>query len=341
MAGNQQLRRAITAARSGRELLARDLFLEIVAADPQNELAWIWLAGLLDTLDDRIEACQKVLAINPFNLSIRRYLSPLLAEKEKILAEKKLIADRRLEEARACLKAKKTDEALYLLRGLTRAEIVNPEAWRALAEFSPQLEEQIHALKNLLRLLPGDVQARKTLEHRQHYQQNPLEFAALYEEQGNFEQAISEYNRAAQLSSSTHQWDEIYWKINRIEKLRREKIVHVSPAISIARLTLGPVLVYLAFMLIQVGIWPFAHPEPLLWMGFVWVLLGSLMIALTTVHSPERLKQILSQQFGANGLPVARSALVLGWFLVLLPYGLLLTVALLRLSKLISFRFPG
>jgi hypothetical protein len=101
------------------------------------------------------------------------------------------------------------------------------------------------------------------------------------------------------------------------------------------------VLVYLAFMLIQVGIWPFAHPEPLLWMGFVWVLLGSLMIALTTVHSPERLKQILSQQFGANGLPVARSALVLGWFLVLLPYGLLLTVALLRLSKLISFRFPG
>jgi hypothetical protein len=53
------LQRAITTARAGRELMAREMFLEIVKSEPHNELAWLWLVGLLDERDERIYACEK------------------------------------------------------------------------------------------------------------------------------------------------------------------------------------------------------------------------------------------------------------------------------------------
>jgi tetratricopeptide (TPR) repeat protein len=321
------LQRAIETAHAGRELMAREMFLDIVEAEPQNELAWLWLVGLLDELDERIYACKKVLAINPANTDVRQYLAPLLAEKQKAQDAEKLCAKQQLQQAHELFRAKKSDHALYIVRGLTRLEIVSPDAWRTLADFAPQIEEQIHALRNLLKLAPGDAQAQEKLQQLEHYQQNPLEVAALYEEQGQLEKAIAAYNRAALLPDMKNQWDAIYWKISRLQNLRQEKIIHISPVVSIARLTFGPALLYLALTLVQVGNTPFAPPYPLLWVGLIWVLLGGFMSALATVHSSERLKTILAKGFGASGIPVARSALAIGWILILLPYVLLFVVA--------------
>lgn len=340
MEPNRQLQAAISAARSGRELWARELFLEIVAAEPRNELAWLWLVGLLDRLEDQIEACEKVLEINPANTSAQKHLRQLLAEDQKVRAEKQRQAREKLTEARHRLQAQRTEDGLYLLRGLTRAETVDPEAWRTLAEYAPSLEEQIYALKNLLRLQPDDLHAQKDLETREHYQKNPLEFATLYEEQGKLDLAIVEYERAARQPEAKDQWDALYWKIRRLEALKHDKIVHVPPLISIIRLTFGPVLVYLAFLLVQVGIWPFAHPEPLLWLGLLWCLLGSLLIALASVHSPERLQALLARRFGSGSLPVARSGVLIGRFLVFFAFVILLTSAGLRLAHILHWSLP-
>lgn len=331
------LQQAIATARAGHELMAREMFLEIVESEPYNELAWLWLVGLLDELDERIYACKKVLAINPANTHVREYLAPLLAEKQKTQATEKLRAEQQLQRARELFKAQKNDDALYIIRGLTRADIVSPQAWQALAVFAPKIEEQIYALKNLLKLTPDDAPAREKLQQLEHYQKNPLEVAALYEEQGQLEKAIDAYNRAALLPEMKHQWDAIYWKISRLQNLRHEKITHISPVVSIARLTFGPPLLYLALTLVQVGNTPFAPPYPLLWVGLVWVLFGGFMIALSTVHSPERLKSILSKGLGANGIPVARSALVIGWILILLPHVLLFVVAYQHFVSRIEF----
>ena len=65
------LSQAIQAARSGREMTARNLFQDVVHLDPSNETAWMWLSGLLDPLEDRIMACERVLTINPGNQQIR------------------------------------------------------------------------------------------------------------------------------------------------------------------------------------------------------------------------------------------------------------------------------
>ncbi|MCJ7435460.1 MAG: hypothetical protein MUO77_18415 [Anaerolineales bacterium] len=71
------IQQAITAAHNGEEHRARDLFLEIVSLDPRNELAWMWLSGLFESIDEQISACEKVLAINPGNTRTRAYLNEL------------------------------------------------------------------------------------------------------------------------------------------------------------------------------------------------------------------------------------------------------------------------
>jgi len=76
-----QLGRAIKAAREGRRVEARDMLLQVVDADPQNESAWIWLTGLVDDLEDKIIACENVLTINPSNERVRAYLNQLLQKK--------------------------------------------------------------------------------------------------------------------------------------------------------------------------------------------------------------------------------------------------------------------
>lgn len=71
------MRSAIELARAGNKSDARDIFMRVVDDDPQNELAWMWLAGLVDSLEDKIIACENVLVINPSNAKVQAYLDKL------------------------------------------------------------------------------------------------------------------------------------------------------------------------------------------------------------------------------------------------------------------------
>lgn len=57
----------IDAARNNNPILARQSFRQVLAEDPNNELAWMWLAQVVDLDDQRREALQNVLRINPDN----------------------------------------------------------------------------------------------------------------------------------------------------------------------------------------------------------------------------------------------------------------------------------
>jgi hypothetical protein len=73
----EQLQQAINAARNGDRGRARTLFQDVIQADPRNELAWMWLSGLYESVDDQIWACENVLRINPRNARVRDYLEKL------------------------------------------------------------------------------------------------------------------------------------------------------------------------------------------------------------------------------------------------------------------------
>lgn len=87
MTSSERLLEAVTLARAGRKFEARQMLLALTDEDPQNELAWIWLTGLVDSLEDKIIACENVLSINPANQKVRAYLSDLKARQAELQRE--------------------------------------------------------------------------------------------------------------------------------------------------------------------------------------------------------------------------------------------------------------
>lgn len=81
MAGNPDLQRklkaGIEAAQQGDKRTARNLLKQVLAEDEKNELAWMWLASAVETLEERRACLQKVLQINPDNTRAREALSRL------------------------------------------------------------------------------------------------------------------------------------------------------------------------------------------------------------------------------------------------------------------------
>ncbi len=83
----QLLRDGMGAAREGDRRRARALFEQVIAADPNHEKAWYWLAAVMDTDQERIKALKKVVAINPGNDRARQLLEKLQARYDDVFAE--------------------------------------------------------------------------------------------------------------------------------------------------------------------------------------------------------------------------------------------------------------
>lgn len=62
-----KLAQGIEAAKAGDRVTAQDLLYDVVAEDPRNEAAWVWLSYVADTIPDRKICLENVLTINPAN----------------------------------------------------------------------------------------------------------------------------------------------------------------------------------------------------------------------------------------------------------------------------------
>jgi hypothetical protein len=74
---------AIAAAREGDKDRARLLLEEVVAADPQNEKAWYWLASVAETDEQRRLYLGNVIQINPNNERAQAILARLETRQEE------------------------------------------------------------------------------------------------------------------------------------------------------------------------------------------------------------------------------------------------------------------
>ena len=83
---DRKIRAAIALARAGRRRQARELFLQVVEEHPHHEVAWLWLVGLVDEVEDQIVALENVLVINPENHRARARLERLRRMKEATAA---------------------------------------------------------------------------------------------------------------------------------------------------------------------------------------------------------------------------------------------------------------
>ena len=71
------LQKGIAAARSGRSIEAQQLLQQVVKADPGNEMAWLWLSGLVATNKQKHACLEQVLRANPENIYARAGLARL------------------------------------------------------------------------------------------------------------------------------------------------------------------------------------------------------------------------------------------------------------------------
>lgn len=338
MSSAETLQRAIQAARAGRKEEARDLLIEIVDADPQNEMAWMWLAGLVDSLEDRIIACENVLTINPANEKVRTYLTQLQQKRDSSLAKKNLAdATRLLNEAKAHAVALSFRSALQLARQAVEKHELYEDAWLLIGRISPDIDQRVMALEKAYEINPSNPDTASTLKQVRYLKTNPMNAAAQLEQSGKLDEALEAYQALASKARSSQEFDQIYRQIIRIEGLQKEKIRYVAPASSIARLTFSWPSVYLSLALVQMGLNPFAHPAFYLLLGLPFVVLGSFLLALAEVRSRHVVWQTLFDEHG-DGSDFARLVMAtVGWFLILLPHILLVLDSLNRLR---NFKIP-
>ncbi|MBE2184108.1 MAG: hypothetical protein IAE89_11825, partial [Anaerolineae bacterium] len=71
------LRQGVDAARSGDKLTARRLLQQVLLNDKNNITALMWMASVVDTLEDRRAYLQRVLQVDPNNERAREALRRL------------------------------------------------------------------------------------------------------------------------------------------------------------------------------------------------------------------------------------------------------------------------
>ncbi len=341
MSSTEVLQRAIQAARAGRKVEARDLLIELVEIEPRNEMAWMWLSGLVDSPEDQIIACENVLTINPANEKVRAHLAGLRRQYQTFLERKSLEdAAALLAQANEYTKRNDLDTALQLAMQAVEKRENCEEAWLLIGRISSDINQQIAALEKAFKLNPSNKQTASALKELRYLRANPMDAAARLEEMGKLKEALKAYEVQAAVAKNLRDFDHIQKQIIRIKRLQEENIPHVTPASSIARLTSTWPLLYLSLTLIQMGLNPWKYPNFYLWLGLPLVILGGFMLSLAEVRSHHVVWQKLFQEQGI-GSSLARSVTAAtGWFLVLIPHVLLILDSLNRLRNFVIPPLP-
>lgn len=149
----QLLRKGIVAAKAGDKNLARALLFEAIKVNPRNEPAWLWLASVAETLEDRVSCLQRVLEFNPSHERALQWLT----EGRRNLAQDLLV------KGVAAAKAKDVQAARALLERATEHDPANELAWLWLASVTSVAEDKISILQRVLDINPESEHALKSI----------------------------------------------------------------------------------------------------------------------------------------------------------------------------------
>lgn len=86
------VQRGITASRENRKDFASQCFQQALAHDNENELAWMWLASVADSAEEKTAHLEKVLMLNPENETARASLRAVRHQMSQALLKKANVA---------------------------------------------------------------------------------------------------------------------------------------------------------------------------------------------------------------------------------------------------------
>jgi len=82
-ADGTDLQAGIAALKRGDRAQAHNLLLRVVTAEENNEKAWLWLSGAVDSVEEQRICLENVLALNPDNKTARRGLAKLRRQEQE------------------------------------------------------------------------------------------------------------------------------------------------------------------------------------------------------------------------------------------------------------------
>jgi twitching motility two-component system response regulator PilG len=141
------LRDGIAAAKAGDKALTRRLLQEAVQQQPDNEAAWLWLAGVGESPQNCLASLERVLTINPHN--------------QRALAG---IASARLQAGIAEAKAGNKATASRHLTAVVKQEPGNELAWLWLAGVAEDPASMMTYLQRVLDINPKNERAREGMK---------------------------------------------------------------------------------------------------------------------------------------------------------------------------------
>jgi twitching motility two-component system response regulator PilG len=146
---SHMLEEGISAALAGNKARARQLLSQGVTADPGNETAWMWLAGVAETPEQTTHALETVLKLNPDNDRAKTGLRQT-----------------RMKAAQEAIKRQDSRAAWQWLSDAARAEPNSEEIWLALASAGAAIssEAAVKCLQRVLEINPSNERARAGLE---------------------------------------------------------------------------------------------------------------------------------------------------------------------------------
>jgi hypothetical protein len=74
---SEKVQQAIQLIKAGDKQEGRQILADVLARDPKNETAWLWMAGVVDSDEQRLYCVKEVLKINPSNQAAQQALDSL------------------------------------------------------------------------------------------------------------------------------------------------------------------------------------------------------------------------------------------------------------------------
>jgi len=319
MSTSTLLKEAIETVKAGQRKYACELFLELVTREPTNEMAWIWLSGLLEEPEDRLKALENSLLLSSGGPDKENRLKSISA----------MGANETETKFRAAIKAideRDRKKGLLLLNQVIAENQEHEQAWMALSQLTRDEDERINALKNVVNINPNNFKAQNELTKLQHdLYQKYLERGHSYQKHGEFKRAIDAYKLAEKYASSGVFRSAVQQRIALIQQ-KSVPIRTTNPTFTMTRLAVGPPILYLLLILIQSGLNPLQIP-PLFCVGGIVVTLGSFLASAST-YAPNH------PIWGSKGLThsIQRLWKLIGVLLILLPFVIWLVGAIQRLN---------
>jgi tetratricopeptide (TPR) repeat protein len=316
------LREAITAVKSNQRLKARTLLREVLAADPGNEMAWIWLSEASDELSEKVYALEQALEINPARTAVQTKLTRLQAQSKSDPANEK----NRLAEVIALAGDGRFLEARDSLIKVAEREQNHIETWLLLSTLVDNIEDKIVALENVLQLTPHHADAQKLLKRRLQGEVDKLTQGRVFEKKKDLKNAILAYETAVIISPLEDEKEIAKRRLAELNK-RYNPYTITSPTLNLIRLAAGLPILYGLLLLVHGGMNPAQIPFSFCFNG-LFVIVGCLLWTAVrhTADHPywHQLPPVISKR---------RQVLsIIGLILSVIPFFIFITEALTRLA---------